>query len=160
MVRFALRDGGYESPGDVRQVHAHFRSIRIDATDEIVLLVSHHPRARRIPVIPPGCVAEVSGFHGAVVVVAAVDLSIAVIEAAAGIVVSAVDDPVLPLSLIVDCGAFRVVLPEAHSRLDEYAVHLVSHDCDWRHVGDGKIVEPTQSRAVESATRCLDRKSV
>ena len=51
--------------------------------------------------IPGGGVAVVCGFHGAVVVVAAVNLGVAVIEAAAGVEVVAVDDPVLPFGLIV-----------------------------------------------------------
>src|SRR5207302_10402097 len=73
VVRFAFGDRGHESPGDVRQVCAEFGSIRVDATDQIVLLVGHNPLAGRVPVIPGGGVAVVGGFHGAVVVVAAVE---------------------------------------------------------------------------------------
>ena len=109
MVRFALGHRGDESPGDVRQVCAEFGSIRVDATDQVVLLVGHDPRAGRVPVIPGGGVAVVGGFHGAVVVVAAVDLGVAVVEAAAGVVVQAVNDPILSLRLVVDCGALRIV---------------------------------------------------
>ena len=155
VVWFALGDRGHESPGDVRQVDAEFGSIRVDATDKVVLLVGHDPRAGRVAVIPGQGVAVVGGFHGAVVVVAAVDLGVAVVEAAAGVVVVAVDDPVLPLRLVVDSGAFRVVLAEAHARRDENAVDLMAHDRNRRHVGDRKIVKPTHGRAAESAARCL-----
>ena len=103
------------------------------------------------PVIPGGGVAVVGGFHGAVVVVAAVDLGVAVVEAAAGVVVLAVNHPVLPLRLVVDRGAFRVVLAQAHARLDEDAVDLVAHDRNRRHVGDREVVKSTHGRAAESA---------
>ena len=63
------------------------------------LLVSRHV-ARAV--IPVGRVAEIGGFHGPVVVIAAVDLSVAVVEAAAGVEVP----PVL-LRLVVYRGAFR-----------------------------------------------------
>ena len=105
--------------------------------------------------IPAGGVAVVGGFHGAVAVVAAVGLGVAVVEAAAGVEVLAVDDPVLPLRLVVDRGALRVVLAQAHARLDEDAVSLVAHDRDRRHVGDREIVEPAHGRAAESAARRL-----
>ena len=101
--------------------------------------------------IPGRGVAEVGGFHGAVVVVAAVDLGVAVVEAAAGVEVLAVDDPVLPLRLVVDRGALRVVLAEAHARRDEDAIDLVAHDRNRRHVGDRQVVEAAHGRAAESA---------
>ena len=109
----------------------------------------HGPGATSV--IPGRGVAEVGGFHGAVVIVAAVDLGVAVVEAAAGVEVQAVDHPVLPLRLVVHRGALRVVLAEAHARRDEDAVGLVAHDRNRRHVGDRKVVEPTHGRAAESA---------
>src|SRR5204862_2404729 len=95
VVRFALGHRGHESPGDIRQVWAAFGSICCDTTHQVVLLVRHDPRAGRRPVIPSAGVTVVGGFHGAVVVVAAVDLGVAVIEAAAGIVMPAVNEPIL-----------------------------------------------------------------
>ena len=86
--------------------------------------------------IPRRRVAVVGSFHGAVVIVAAVDLGIAVVEAAAGVEVETVNDPVLSLRLIVDCSALHVILPEAHARLNENTVDLVAHDRNRRHIGD------------------------
>ena len=63
----------------------------------------------------------------------------------------AVDDPVLPFRLVVDRGALRVVLAEAHARLDEDAVDLVAHDRNRRHVGERDVVKPAHGRAAESA---------
>jgi hypothetical protein len=112
MVRFAFGDRRHESPGDVRQFYAELGSIRIEATDQVVFLISHNPWAGRIPVIPPGGVAEISGLHGASAVVPAIDLGVAVVEAATGIEVLAVDHPILTLRLIVNCGALRVVIAD------------------------------------------------
>ena len=111
----ALGHRGDESPGDIRQVRAEFGAIRVDAADQVVLLVGHDPRAGRVAVIPAGGVAEVGGLHGAVVVVAAVDLGVAVVEATAGIEVPAVDNPVLSFRLIVDGSALGVVHAQAHA---------------------------------------------
>ena len=69
----------------------------------------------------------------------------------------AVDDPVLPLGLVVHRGALRVVLAEAHARRDENAVDFVAHDRDRRHVGNRKVVKPTHRRAAESAAGRLVR---
>ncbi len=156
MVRLALGDRGHESPGDARQVRAELGSIRVDAADQVVLLVGHDPRAGAAPAIPGAGVAVVGGLHGAVVVVAAVGLGVAVVEAAAGVVVMAADDPVLPLRLVVDGGALRVVLAEAHARRDEDAVGLVAQNRDRRHVGDWEVVESAHRRAAESAAGRLD----
>src|ERR1051326_5382068 len=68
---------------------------------------------------------------------------------------AAVDDPVLPFRLIVYRRALPGVDAEPHSRLDKDAVGLVAHDGDRRHVGEREIIEATQRRAVESATRRL-----
>ena len=108
-----------------------------------------------VAAIPGSSVAKVQGFHRAVVIVAAVDFGVAIVEAATGIEVLAIHDPVFSLRLVVDCGAFRIVMAQAHARLDEDAVYLVSHDCDRHHVSEGKVVEPAQGRTAESATGCL-----
>jgi hypothetical protein len=102
-----------------------------------------------------GRVAEVRRLHRSVAVVAAVDLGVAVVEAAAGVVVEAVDDPVLSFGLIVNRGADRIVVAKAHARFDEDAVDLVAHDRHRRHVGDRHIVESAHRRAAESAARRL-----
>src|SRR6185436_13518794 len=121
-----------------------------------VLLVGHDPRTLGLPAIPGGGIAVVGGFHGAVVVVAAVDLGVAVVEAAAGVVVVAVDDPILPLRLVVDRGALHVVLAEAHARRDEDAVGLVTHDRNRHHVGNREVIKPAHCRAAESAAGSMD----
>src|SRR5690349_9615265 len=105
--------------------------------------------------IPRGRVAKVGGFHGAVIIVTAVDLRIAVIEAAPGIEVMAVYDPVLTFSLVVHRRTFDIVLAQAHARHDEDSVYLVAHDRDRRHVSEREVVEPTHGRATESAARRL-----
>src|SRR5580704_16051928 len=155
VMRLALGDRGNESPGDAGQVGAEFGAVGVDATDEIVLLIGHDPGAGSWSIEPAAGGAVVGGFHGAVVVVAAVDLGVAIVEAAAGVVVLAVDDPILALGLIVDCRALGVVLAEAHAGLDEDAVRFVAHDSDGRHVGDRKVVKPAHGRAAESAARRL-----
>ena len=101
--------------------------------------------------IPGRGVAVIGRLHGAVAVVAAVGLGIAVIEAAAAIIVAAVDDPVLPLGLVVDGGALGVVPAQAHARRDENAIDLVAHDRDRRPVGDRKVVKSAHGRAAEAA---------
>jgi hypothetical protein len=142
-------------PGNAGEIWTPFGAILVDATDEIVLLVGHNPRTVSAAAIPRRRVPEVQGFHGAVVVIAAVDLRIAVVEAAAGVEMLAIDDPVLPLRLVVDRGAFHIVLAKSHAWFDEHAVDLVPHDANWRHVGDGKVVEASQGWAAESATGSL-----
>ena len=52
-----------------------------------------------------------------------------------------VDDPVLPLGLVVDRGAFHIVLAKPHARFDEHAVDLVPHDRNRGHVRNRKGVE-------------------
>ena len=100
----------------------------------------------------PGCgVAVVGGLHGAVVVVAAIDLGVAVIETATGVEMQAVDDPVLSFCLVINRGASGVVVAKPHARLDENAVSLVPHDRDRRHAGERNVVEPAHGGATESA---------
>ena len=156
MVRFAFGDCGHEPPGDDRQARTVFGSIRVDTTHQVVLLIGHDPRARGRAVVPRCGVAIVSGFHGAVAIVAAVGFGVAVVEAAAAVVVVAVNDPILPLRLIIHCGAMRIVPPEAHARCDKDAVNFVAHDRNRRPVGDGDVVKPAHGRAAESAVRRLN----
>ena len=66
-----------------------------------------------------------------------------------------IDDPVLPLRLVVDCGAFHIVLAESHARFDEHTVDLVAHDRNRRHIGNRKGVEASQGWAAEPATGSL-----
>src|SRR5439155_4554898 len=74
----------------------------------------------------------------------------------AGVVVVAVNYPILPLRLVVDCRALHIVLAETHAWRDEDAVSLVAHDRNRRHVSDREVVEPTHGRAAESAAGRLD----
>ncbi len=107
--------------------------------------------------IPRGAVSVIGRFHGAVVVVAAVDLGVAVIEAAPGVIVQAVDDPIGAFCLVVDCCAFCVILAQPHTWRYEDAICLVAHDCDGRHVRDRQVVEAAHSWAAESAARRLGK---
>ncbi len=61
-----------------------------------------------------------------------------------------VHDPVLPLRLVVDRGAFHIVLAKSHAWFDERTIDLVPHDRNRRHIGNRKVVEPSQGRAAES----------
>ena len=155
VVWLALCDGGHKSPIDAWKVYTEFRSIGVRAAHQIILLVGHHPRAGRLAVKPRCGIAIVGGFHRAVVVVAAISLRIAVVEAASVVEVQAVDHPILALRLIVNRGTLRVVLAKAHSRLNEYAIDLVTHDRHRRHVGKRNVVEPSHCWAAESAARRL-----
>src|ERR1043165_1643070 len=148
---FTFGHCGHESPGDGRQGWTVFRSIWNYATYKIVFLISHDPRTGRDSVIPGTRISIVGGFHGAIVVVAAVDFCVAVVKAAAGIEVVAVNDPVLPFCLIVNCCALRVVLTEPHAWRDENAIDFMAHNRDRRHVSDWKIVESAHGRTAESA---------
>src|SRR6202044_1297040 len=115
MMRFSLADCGHETPGDAGQIWTAFGTILVDATSEIVLLVGHNPWTVTISAIPRRGVAEVEGLHGAVVIIAAVDLGVAVVETATGVEVLTIDDPVLPLRLVVYCGALHIVLAQSHA---------------------------------------------
>src|ERR1700728_923492 len=154
-MRFSLADGGHETPGNTGQIGAAFGTILIDATNEIVLLVGHNPWTVTISAKPRRGVTEVEGFHGAIVIIAAVDLGIAVVETATGVEMLTIDDPVLPLRLVVDCGAFHIVMAQSHARFDEHTVDLVPHDRNRRHIGNGKVVEASQGWAAEPATGSL-----
>src|SRR5207248_7285680 len=108
-----------------------------------------------IAVIPGTSIPEIGGFHGAVVVITAVDLGIAIVEATAGVIVETVNDPVLSLRLVIDCCAFHVVLAKSHSGLDENTVGFVSHDGNRSHVGEREVVKSAERRAAESTARRL-----
>ena len=157
VVGLAFGHGRHEAPGDVGQVFAKLGGIVVDAAHQIVLLVGHDPRAGRVAVVPGGGVAVIGGLHGAVIVVTAVDFGVAVVEAATGVVVVAVDHPVLTLGLIVHGCALRVVLTEAHARFDEDTVDFVAHDGHRRHVGHREVVESTHRRAAETAAGHLNQ---
>src|SRR5262249_5973609 len=121
-----------------------------------VLLVGHNPWTGGLTAIPGSGVAVVCGFHGSVVIVAAIDFGVAIIEAAAGVVVVAINDPILPFRLIIDRGSLYVVLAQANTRRDEDAVRLLAHDRDRRHVGNREVIKPAHARAAESAAGRLD----
>src|SRR5947208_15674115 len=149
-MRFSLSNCSHEAPVDVRHIDAQFGSIPVDASDQIVLLVRHNPGAGGISVIPRASIPEIGGFHGAVVVITAVDLGIAVVEAAAGVVVETDNDPVLSLRLVIDCCALGIILAQSHSGLDENTVGFVSHYGNRRHVGEWEVVKSAERRAAES----------
>jgi hypothetical protein len=115
-VRFSLGNCGHESKGDVRQIRAAFGSILLDTTNQVAFPVGHDPRAVATPAVPRSGDAEVGGFHGAVVIVAAVDLRVVIVEAAAGIEVLAIHDPALSFRLVFDGGASHIVMAQAHAR--------------------------------------------
>src|SRR4029453_16694010 len=110
VARFPLGDRGHEAPCDARQVCTEFGSIRVDTTYQVVFLVGHDPWAGRRPAIPSGGIAIVGRLHSAVAVVAAVNLGVAVVEAAAGVIVMAANNPILPLPLVVDSGPLPPLL--------------------------------------------------
>ena len=156
MVRLAVGRGRDEAPGDGLEALAELvLRVVIDTAHEVVLLVGHDPRTRGLAVVPRRLVAEIGGLHGAVAVVAAVGLGIAVVEAAAGVVVVAADHPVLALGLVVHGRADRVVEAQAHARGDEDAVHLVAHHVHRGPVGHGDVVVAAHGGAAEAAARSL-----
>ena len=145
VVRFAIGGCRHEAPADAGQALAILVvRIGVHASHEVVLLVGHDPRTRSVTVVPQRLVAVVGGLHGAVAVVAAVGLGVAIVEAAAGIVVVSVDDPVLAFGLVVDSRAVRVVLPQAHARHEEETIDFMPHQGDGGHVRDGHRVESAE----------------
>ena len=107
----------------------------------------HGPGPLPLPQAVDG--AEVGGFHGAGAHGAAVRRGVAVVEAAAAVVVRAVDDVVDALRLVVDRDAGGIVVAEPHARHDVDAVGLVAADRDRRHVRDRLGVECALRRARE-----------
>src|ERR1039458_1518003 len=156
VVRLTFGHPGDKARGHIGQARAELGPVPfVHAAYKIVLLVGHHPRAGWVAVIPRRGSAEVGGLHGAGVVVVAVDLGVAVVEAAAAVEVLAADDPVLSLGLVVHGDALGIILAQAHAWLDENAVDLVAHDCDGGHVGDRNIIEATRCRTTKSTARRL-----
>src|ERR1700761_8684243 len=100
-MRLALGNGGHEAPGNAGQVGAALGAVLVHAANKIVLLIGHDPRALAGTAEPRGGVPEVEGLHGAVVIIAAVDLSVAVVETATGVVMFAAHHPILPFCLVV-----------------------------------------------------------
>src|SRR6185369_6799721 len=109
-------------------------SFVVDTAHQVVFLVGHDPRTGSRTAIPGGGVAVIGGLHGAVAIVAAVGLGVAIVETATGVVVLAVNNPILPLRLVVDRGTLSIILAKAHARLDEETVDSVAHDRNRRHV--------------------------
>ena len=66
-----------------------------------------------------------------------------------------VDNPVLTLCLVVYRSANRVIVAEAHTRFNEDAVYLVTHDRDRRHIGYRKIIKSAHGGTAETAPWCL-----
>src|SRR5581483_10856852 len=97
VVRAAVDDGGGVPVVDRRVVGV---VARVDSGEQAVLQVRVDPRAVAGAVAPYPDVAEGDRFHGAVAVVAAVGLGVAVVEAAAAVVVRAVEDGVLALGVV------------------------------------------------------------
>ena len=156
VVRLAVGHGRNKTPVHAVQAAAVFVvGVRIHAAHQVVLLVGHNPRSIAFAIVPAPGIAEVSGFHGAVTVVAAVRLGITVVEAAAGIVMLAAEHPVLALGLVVHGRTGGVVQPQAHTRSDEDAIDFVTHHVHRRPVGHGYIVVAAHSRAAETAARGL-----
>ena len=156
VVRLAVGHGRNKTPVHAVQAAAVFVvGVRIHAAHQVVLLVGHNPRSIAFAIVPAPGIAEVSGFHGAVTVVAAIRLGITVVEAAAGIVMLAAEHPVLALGLVVHGRAGGVVQPQAHTRSDEDAIDFVTHHVYRRPVGHGYIVVAAHSRAAEAAARSL-----
>ena len=155
-MRLAVRKSGDETPGDALEALAIFVvGIVVDTADEVVLLVCHDPRAGSVAMIPHRLVAVVCGLHGAVAVVTAVGLGVAVVEAASGVVMVAVDDPVLAFGLVIHGSALGVVPAVAHARGDEHAVDLVPVQVNRGPVGKGDIVESSHGRSAEASAGSL-----
>src|SRR5207247_1137475 len=93
---------------------------------EAVFEVGHDPGAGAGAVAPDFDVAEVDGFHGAVAVVSAVAFGVAVVEAAAAVVVGAVEDGVHAFGLVAGGYAVGVVVAVAGAGGDVDAVGFVA----------------------------------
>src|SRR6185436_5226217 len=85
-------------------------------------------------------VAEVDGFHRPVAVVAAVGLGVAVVEAAAAVVVRAVEDRVHALRLVAGGDAVGAVVAVAGAGGYVDAVDLVPVDRGRRRGGVREVV--------------------
>src|SRR3954453_7073708 len=137
VVGFALDDGGDEAVADrgvVRVVAG------VDSGVEAVREVGHDPGAVAGAVAPDLDVAEVDGFHGAVAVVAAVAFGVAVVEAAAAVVVGAVEDGVHAFGGVAGGDPVGVVVAVAGAGRDVDAVGLVAADRGGSGGGVGEVV--------------------
>ena len=156
VMGLAVGESGHETPGDTLESLAILVvRVIVDAAYEVVLLVGHDPRTGSVAMVPHGLVAVVSGLHGTVTVVAAVGLGVAIVEAASGVVMVAVDDPVLAFGLVIHGSALGVVPSIAHTGSDEYAVDLVAVQVHGSPVGKGDVVESSHGRSAESSARSL-----
>src|SRR5581483_11072023 len=126
--------GGNEAPGIDGWVGGIL--LRVVSGEQAGFHVGHDPRASTSAASPGGRRAEVGGFHGACADSAAVGRGVPVVKAAAAVVVRAVDDVVDALGFVADCDAGGIVIAEPHAWHDVYAVSLVAHDRDRRHVRD------------------------
>lgn len=97
-------------------------------SEQTVLQVSHDPGSVAGAGTTARTVAgsKVDGLHVSVARISAVSLGIAVVEAAGGVVVSAVKDSVHALRVIVRRGTVRMIVPVAGEGRDENAVRLVA----------------------------------
>ena len=155
-MRLSVGCGGNETPADAGQVGAVLVvRIRIYATHQVILLVGHDPWSGSLSAIPGRLVAEIGSLHGAVTVIAAVCLGVAVVKAAAGVVVMSVYHPVLAFGLVIDCGAVGIVPAQAHSGGDEDTIYLVSHDGYGCPVCHRNVVEAAHGMTAESSARGL-----
>ena len=84
VVRLAVCGSGHEAPVDALEGLAELVvRVRIHAAHEVVFLVGHDPWTRTVSVVPGSLGSEIRGLHGAVSVVTAVGLGIAIVKAAA-----------------------------------------------------------------------------
>src|SRR5581483_11400534 len=144
VVRAAVDDGGGVPVVDRRVVGV---VARVDSGEQAVLQVRVDPRAVAGAVAPYPDVAEGDRFHGAVAVVAAVGLGVAVVEAAAAVVVRAVEDGVLALGVVTGRRAGRGVVPVAGARRDVDPVGLVAVERGRRGGRVGQVVRAGRGAA-------------
>src|SRR5581483_3764614 len=102
--------------------------------------VGHDPRAVAGAVAPDLDVAEVDGLHGAVAIIVVVRLGIAVVEAAATVVVRAVEHRVLALRVVTRRDTAGRVVTVAVTSRDVDPVRLVAVQRSGRGSGDGETV--------------------
>ncbi|KAI6758277.1 hypothetical protein HG530_010517 [Fusarium avenaceum] len=151
-ARLALHNSGKESILDGR-----ISSIVLGvlSREEAVLKISHEPRATARTGSPDGVVTKVNGFHVTVACVFAVGLGIAVVEAAATVVVSSIENSVHTLWLISRSRPTDLVVAVSSSGRDENTVCLLPVQGDWCTIGTGKVVIAICLRAIETTRRSL-----
>ena len=121
--------------------------VLVHSGEQTVLQVGHDPRAVARTVAPDLDVAEVDGLHGAVAVVVAVRLGVAVVEAAAAVVVRAVEDRVHALGVVPGGDAVGVVVAVAGAGRHEDAVGLVTSHRGGRGGRVGEVVGAARGTA-------------